>query len=61
MQDPDYEGTITSPIDLHMMQNKCCNKHYNNQQSFLDDVRLLLNNAKQYYEVREKKQGGLSQ
>ncbi|XP_071795447.1 tyrosine-protein kinase BAZ1B-like isoform X3 [Asterias amurensis] len=49
-EDPDYEETITSPIDLHMMQNKCCNKHYKNQQSFLDDVRLLLNNAKQYYE-----------
>ncbi|XP_038053191.1 tyrosine-protein kinase BAZ1B-like isoform X2 [Patiria miniata] len=50
---PDYEEVIANPVDLHMLKDRCSCEEYDKQQEFLDDVRLLFTNAKQYYEDDE--------
>ncbi|XP_022094997.1 tyrosine-protein kinase BAZ1B-like isoform X3 [Acanthaster planci] len=47
---PDYKEVIANPVDLHMLKDRCSCEEYQEQQEFLEDVRLLFTNAKQYYE-----------
>ncbi len=44
----DYYSVIKNPIDLQTVRKKIHDKLYTNQQSFLDDMKLLLSNSEIY-------------
>lgn len=47
----DYYTLIKQPIDLIRIQQKIRTDEYQNLEQFIDDIELLLNNAKTFYRV----------
>ncbi|CAF1481874.1 unnamed protein product, partial [Rotaria sordida] len=45
----DYYTSIKEPIDLTEIQQKIHSDQYDSFEQFLDDIELLINNAKNYY------------
>lgn len=45
---PDYNQVIAQPIDISIIEHKIENRQYSSVDQFMDDVNLLVNNAKQY-------------
>jgi len=50
----DYYSSIKDPIDLTQIQQKIHSDEYSSFEQFLDDIELLLNNAKNFYRVKIK-------
>jgi len=50
----DYYNSIKDPIDLTQIQEKIHSDEYSSFEQFLDDIELLLNNAKDFYRVKIK-------
>jgi hypothetical protein len=50
----DYFNSIKDPIDLTQIQEKIHSDEYSSFEQFLDDIELLLNNAKDFYRVKLK-------
>lgn len=48
---PDYYNSIKDPIDLIKIQQKIHSDEYSSFEQFLDDIKLLLNNTKDFYRV----------
>lgn len=48
---PDYYATIKQPIDLIRIQQKLRTDEYQTFEQFIDDIDLLLANAKIFYKV----------
>ncbi|CDW58296.1 HMG box and BAH and Bromodomain domain containing protein [Trichuris trichiura] len=47
---PDYYVRIRNPIDLTVVHEKLKSDEYSNVDAFMSDVRLMIENAKEYYE-----------
>jgi hypothetical protein len=48
----DYYASIKDPIDLIQIQQKIHSDEYTSYEQFLDDIELLINNAKSFYRVK---------
>ena len=51
-QVPDYDKLVANPIDLSAIRDKLDTLEYEDAFQFVDDVKLLFSNAKNYNEVR---------
>ena len=51
----EYYTLIKQPIDLIRIQQKIRTDEYQTSEQFLDDIQLLLTNAKTFYRVKKKK------
>lgn len=49
---PDYYSSIKQPIDFIRIQQKIRTDEYETLQQFVDDIQLLLTNAKSFYKVK---------
>lgn len=47
---PDYYEVISSPIDMTMINDKIKSGHYKTEDDFLDDMKLMFSNCRQYNE-----------
>ncbi len=50
----EYYTLIKQPIDLIRIQQKIRTDEYQTLEQFIDDIQLLLTNAKTFYRVKEK-------
>jgi len=49
--EPDYYDTVTTPMDLSMIQQKLKNEEYNDVEQMSCDIQLIVSNAKAVYGV----------
>jgi len=49
--EPDYYETVTTPMDLSMIQQKLKNEEYDDVEQMSADIQLILSNAKAVYGV----------
>ncbi|TKR92680.1 hypothetical protein L596_007287 [Steinernema carpocapsae] len=50
---PDYYQVVSHPIDIARIQHKLASEEYGSAKEFFDDVALLTENQKKYYEARD--------
>lgn len=50
---PDYYDVVSKPIDMMKIQQKLRTEEYQDAEQFSEDFKLLINNAKAYYPVKE--------
>jgi len=49
--EPDYYDTVTTPMDLSMIQQKLKNEEYDDVEHMSSDIQLIVSNAKAVYGV----------
>jgi len=49
--EPDYYDTVTTPMDLSMIQQKLKNEEYDDIEQMSSDIQLIVSNAKAVYGV----------
>ena len=49
--EPDYYDTVTTPMDMTMIQQKLKNEEYDDVEQMSTDIQLIVSNAKAVYGV----------